>query len=545
MILEDNTIDRRLFNIELLTLKPQAIQLIGEIKSLTVFEPHSKRFEPTGLFSTDIFGVMGSNTRKTTLGYIDLKLEILHPLVYQTIVELKGTYGDILAGKAYATFDNNIKDFIPATADTGNTGYAFFMKHLPNINFKKTESEKRDVSIKFVTKYMKPEYRINKWLVLPAGLRDYAVDDNGIPSEDEINPIYRQLLMNANMVSNIKVTAETEHMLDTVRHRIQLLTLTIYKYIMTLLDGKRKFIQGVWTKRALTYGTRNVITPTIPTITDMDVDTGIGQNDTVIGVYQLAASLSPVTKNRIHSVFISKVLNANDVSANLIDPITLKSITVDLSVNKRNEWLTLEGLDGIINKLKYENVRLTPAKIDKYYVALVYDTGRNIEIIFNTTTLDETYDLKKLRPITYLELIFVAIAPVCRKYPGLLTRYPVIALGGIYASFPYLRATTVGRDVLVSVQGEPPFSTKEYPDLTADVYTSMSIHYSKLARAGGDHDGDKLSYNPLFTNESIEEVNKVLNSVENYVTPIGGIIDSVSITPINLVLQYMTGTVNG
>ena len=88
-------------------------------------------FHREGLFSTEIFGDVGSSDRFRNNGYIDLKLKILHPLVYLGIVTMSSLHSGILDGTKKAIFDKEKKDFI--LDESGETGYDFYMKHFKDV----------------------------------------------------------------------------------------------------------------------------------------------------------------------------------------------------------------------------------------------------------------------------------------------------------------------------------------------------------------------------------------------------------------------------
>jgi len=76
---------QRPFNISLLRVKDTDLPRLGLIKEMQIFGQGSS-FHPDGLFSTTIFGAVGSEYRTKMFGYIDLKYPIIHPLVYKTIM---------------------------------------------------------------------------------------------------------------------------------------------------------------------------------------------------------------------------------------------------------------------------------------------------------------------------------------------------------------------------------------------------------------------------------------------------------------------------
>ena len=105
------------------------------------------------MFSEEIFGQVGSPDRLIKFGYIDLKCNILHPLVYNNIMKLSRWYVEILASKTYAIFDEKTKTFIKSTKeDGGSTGFLFFINNLHKLNFGKSESLTQQDKIDVISK---------------------------------------------------------------------------------------------------------------------------------------------------------------------------------------------------------------------------------------------------------------------------------------------------------------------------------------------------------------------------------------------------------
>lgn len=539
-----NTENTRLFNIDILILNSNLIQMMQEIKRLNIFEQNSSNFDPEGLFSTTIFGPVGTEMRNNQFGYVNIGIDVLHPLVFENLMSLKSIYKDIAASKKYGKFDKELKDIVLCNQDDkdADTGFDFLMSVLNKIEFKDNDSNQRSFKVTFVKKYSQPEYFINKWLVLPAGLRDYTVGEDKKPSEDEVNDIYRKLITTSQVLKNTTVTSENIKLLDSVRFKIQTILVDLYEYFKTLMDGKNKFIQSKFAKRAIANGTRNVITPCLPNIMDLDAENIITGDHAICGLYQFAKGIAPVALGKIYSTFINNVLDPNTTSTVLINPKTMKSELVEIKTNKRDEWLSMEGLENVINKLGQEDIRIEPVKIDNYYLALVYDTGTDIEIIFNTDVLNETYDLTKLRPVTYAELVYISIYPIRNDFPGFITRYPVAGLGGIYPTKIYLKTTIKSRTVNLKNIG-PDGSIQimtEYPILDSEFYASLSVSNNHISRLGADFDGDMCSLNIVHTDESIEEINQILNSKEYYLTPEGDITYSNKTEPLDYILGHMS-----
>ena len=530
--------NKDLFNIDVLVLNNDNTKTLKEVKSGVIFESSSRDFKSDGLFSTDIFGPVGSKVRTTQPAYIDLVLPVLHPLVYETLISLSSKYSSIIEGKKYAVFDNNLKDFVITEDNKGNTGYEYFMQNVHKIHFEDNNSDQRRYKIELVHKYAKPEFMTTKWLVIPAGLRDYTEDENGVPSEDEINNLYRKLLGTANMLKNTNI-ANNLVLLDPIRVKLQKTVLEIFQYIKSLIDGKSKFIQSKFIKRSSKHGTRNVLTPIPQKITKLGSSDNISLNHTQVGLYQYVKAIAPITINKVQSMFIYKILNPESTTSYLIDPETLETKLVNVKPKKRDEWFTVEGMTNIMNKLGQSEIRLQPVKIDGYYLALIWDKGNEIEVVIDTNTLPDDIDKSKLRPITYLEMFYISVIDCVDKYPAFVTRYPVGAHGGIYPSKVYLKTSIEGRKVNIKF-GTFEREVKEYPILNKPMVESISAHLNKLKRLVGDFDGDMVSFVVLYTEESIREINKLIDSKEFYITTTGELVDTNADDNLDIVVSVLT-----
>ena len=170
---------------------------------------------------------------------------------------------------------------------------------------------------------------------------------------------------------------------------------------------------------------------------------------------------------------------------------------------------------------------------------MIADKGDEIFVIFDTGNLPEGITLKDLRPITYMEMAYIAVCDTLNKYIGLLTRYPVLGLGSIYPTRLYVRTTINGRKVKIHINNET-YVVNEYPVLGLKTHRAFSAHYSHLGRLDADHDGDTVSLNILYTEESLNELNKMLNDKKFYITTEGKITYSAGTTVTNLVLKHLT-----
>lgn len=473
---------KNLLNFDIIVPNKRIVELIGQVSKLNIFEfSGSQEFEPEGLFSTKVFGPIGSNVRNESFGYISLGIKVLHPLVYDYITSVNSLYTSIIQGKTKVRFENG--DFV--VDEEGRTGLYYFMQYADKLKLEDNESDQRKNKIDLIKKYGNKESMSEYLLVLPAGLRDYTIKDNNTPSEDEINNMYRTILSISNTVKNININMDDEHtdLYNTIIISLHDNFYKIYAYIKDILDGKTGLIQSKWTKRSVKYGTRNVITPSTNLVKDLRGDNFISPTDTVIGLHQYISGISPIFKRSISKI-VSEVFDAESTKAYLYDPKTYKMVLKDLSPKDKKDWVSYEGMDSLIEKFSQDDYKFLPVKIAGHYLGLVKDSGDSIELIFN-----EDIDINKnVRPITYIELFYLAVYDDRKKYPGMITRFPVDGMKSSYLTTYYLK-TTVEDRVIKFKHGYEEKTVYNYPLLNKKSFNSLSPHFIRLEGLGADHDG--------------------------------------------------------
>lgn len=477
------------FNIELLILNTDMIKSIAEVTSKDIFEQNSTTFKPDGLFSTDIFGEIGSPERLVNYGYINLTLDCIHPLIYRHLTGLKSLYKDVILGNKQAIFDKTTNDFMEVNKQEGESGLAFFLKHYDKLTPARTDSSERDELIKFIKSYKVNDIKINKYLVIPAGLRDYSKTESGKELEDEINNLYRKVLTIANTANQFKDNQDDNPFLNNIRIKLQRSINDIYDYIENILEGKEGYAAGKWAKRRLSYGTRNVLTSYPLKVKNFKDKNRPKSTDSVIGIYQYLKAVTPVTIHNVRAKFLKDIFSIESVNSFLINKKTLEREIVTLSEKTRSVWLTNDGVESVMNKLKQDTIKSSPIMIDNHYLLLIYDDGKNISVIKDINDLDPTLDKKLVRPITYVELFYLSVYDIVKDDVAYLTRYPITGVGSIYPSTVYLKVSTEGRKVIyTTVYGEK-IEIPDYVNFDKPYFNSMAVHPSHLGRLGGDFDG--------------------------------------------------------
>lgn len=532
------------FNISLLILKDQDVKNIRPVKVQDIFDGFSRNFHPDGLFSTETFGKVGEEKRNRLFSYIDIKIDILHPIIYKAICDLKALYQGIISGKEYAVFDKTTKDFIKSNPLEGETGYTFFLKHFKELVFEERASDKREFNIKMINKY-RDDCFINKIVVMPAGLRDLVIDEAGKPSEDEINKLYRKVLAYSNILHNVNSQVNSDY-LNTARYNIQLSVNEIFDYIKNMLEGKSKFIQGRWVSRKVYNSTANVITSYVPKLKSLNDDRLVSCNQTVVGLYQYLRATLPLSIKQIRDTYLNRIFPGPNTPAILVDKKTLKKTMVNVDPENYDEWMTFEGLEKTLARYGQENLRHDYLEIDNYYIGLIYKGNDNtFKFMQDIDELpeDRKDEVKNVYPITFTELLYISVFRDSKNIPCLVTRYPITGYGSVYPSYVYLKTTVISeiRKELDDNWELTDYKANEFPVYNENFYNSFSPSHTHLKRLGADFDGDRCNFTCLLTDESQEEIKKVLNSKNYYVGVNGQMNFSVNSEIIELVVASLTG----
>lgn len=477
------------FNLKLLTPTQDRLVRVPRITSTETYDGAKTKLHDQGLFSPVLFSGLGTEARDYTFGYIKLNTKIMHPLVCDWLKKIKRLHENIWNGTAYAIFDEKLGEFIETDIESGQTGYHFFTSHLDKMKFKKNKSIKRGVVVDNLEKY-RGQYFLENHLILPAGLRDLQEEQSGKITEDEINEYYRTLIRLSNSLESLPKKDSPEY--DQIRRNMQYTANQIYDYIKGLLSGKKGFLLGKWGSRKIHLASRNVAS-----IQDASAvmlgDPRAATIDTAhIGIYQAMASSKPVVTSQIRQFPpIQHAFPSTTGFAILIDPVSLKSKQVKLDDEDIQRWTTIEGIEKIIKQFEKPTFRHIPAMINGHYIGLIYRDDKKYQLLNDIDELPEGWDKKKVFPLTYLDIFYLAIHKKFRNVNVQITRYPVTGDGSIFLADMYLKTTTVGLRLKEYIDGEKTGEeVLEYPDYSNLVYLqTTSVSATKVAAAGLDFDG--------------------------------------------------------
>lgn len=543
------------FNINLLTLTPENLRLMRPVRVMDMFDGASDQFHPDGLFSTLTFGKIGDPERKQRFSYIDLKVSVIHPVIWKALGELKQLYHEILLGTTYAVYDPKSKDFERSDATRGKTGYHFFISNWHKLVFEERSSLDRKDNIKLVYKW-RDKCMVNKLVVIPAGFRDVEFDKGGRPSQDEINDFYRQALAIANNIVADKHN-DDQPLLDTVRVSLQKVFNNLYENIMERLDGKRKLVLGKVASRRIFNGTRNVLTSQYSDIRYLGGPGEATMNHSYMGIYQSAIAFLQKSIYAIRNKYLSKIVFSHREPARLINRKTLESEEVRLSSKDYNSLLTPEGIEALIHHFGVAGVssgsvsisntlQSKPFVISDHYVALIYKgEDQSFKVFFDIRDLPPEFDKARVTPITFTEFMYCSLYDTLNDLPVFITRYPITGVGSIYPSKLLLQSTLTyeaRREITVGweVDIDNKYLATRFPKPNEALYQSMAPNQARLSGLTADFDGDMGSGDGVLTDEAIDEVNDYMNSKRGYIGTDGKLIASAETDNSNLLFHNLT-----
>lgn len=501
-----------------------------EVTSPFIHESSSNTFHPQGLFSEQIFGEIASDTRLIKHGFIRLNCRVLHPTIFQNLQALKRFYTEIMSGKSFAKWDPVEHDFVRAfeNEEGADTGYTFFLKHFSDIEFLKNRSLKRNDKIDILRKY-KDRLFITKCLVLPAGIRDMK-ETEGRMEKDSINTLYSSLL---NSTRSMPPTGDNDPIYDSIHYSIQRKILEIYEYITNMIEGKTGFFQSRLGARAIASSTRNVITATSLEAESPSSPQFHRCTESKIPLFQAAKGYASLVVYHLKALFYAAVVTKDSEKIAAIDPVSKELEYIDIDSRTRDDMTTEEGIQKTIDLFRDPQYRYRPVTVrnssnnTQYWLYIVYDDKDKIYIFRNLAEFKEDFgdgfDEKKIRPLSHIEMMYIATAMAANGRSGTITRHPVTDEQSIYPSLTHVVSTNPARVVTLVTDAKTKAGPMlpEYPSIGAQVIDVLQVHPAKLKGLGGDFDGDTVSWIPIMSEEANKECADYYQTDGNFTYPNG------------------------
>lgn len=475
-------------NITILDTRTQRVKNLRTVTTLDMNEGATRVLHPEGLFSTQIFGRVGSEERDTTFGKIDFAVPIFDPTTFDILMSLKGLYLAIINEQKFARFDEIEKDFVLSDPISGDTGYDFFFRHWTKIQFTRNNSDRRNIKIQMLEKY-KEQATINHFVVLPAGLRDLETNDAGRQEENEINELYRRVIASARVL-NIGTTQGDLRPLNAPRRSLQRAVQEVWQYLFDLVGGKRGYMAVRMASRRLFDGTRNVITAMDPVRAEIGVGEPLDINHSQVGIFQTAKGTRPLTIGILRREMMKHVFEDTPESTHawLINPKDFTRVHINVGHQLKDRWTTKDGLGRVLESFREDSMRQRAIQIQGMYVGLVYETETEFKVFYDIEELPQGFDRAKVRPMNLTDFIYLNCVVEWLETFVFPTRYPVAGSGSIYPSRPSLVSTVPSRQCRMLNETWEPSETviASYPILGAVYYDSASVHMAMLVGLSAD-----------------------------------------------------------
>lgn len=216
--------------------------------------PSAKGFDEDGLWSETIFGKIGSRNRKQQFGYVNLKNNFIHPIVFRMLKATSDPVSKIMRDKGRYIAKNKMLIEDPA----GETGINFLIREFNNIDFRLFSHSDKKKECEFIENNKKIVL-INKFLITPAGDRDININD--ISKTAEINELYRSLIFQISSLSGI------EDIDKLIASNVQNQLIKITDFIRDKhLKGKKGLIRNNMMKKSMDFSSRMILSssPNIP-----------------------------------------------------------------------------------------------------------------------------------------------------------------------------------------------------------------------------------------------------------------------------------------
>ena len=220
----------------------------------TMIITKGEKFHDEGLFSEIIFGKEKTKERKTTFGYINLNVKVMHPAALSLLLKVSRNVKKFLSTEVSFSLDSAgrlIED------PKGVTGIHAFIELFPKINFKASEVGAKVIEL--LKKAYKDEVLfIDKIPVIPPAFRELTKDPKtGEIRVEEINNYYIQVLKRS---LGIKSIATSEGPLkDLLTYGIQNSIMDLDGFIRTKLSKKFGLIREQLMGKRIDFSARAVI----------------------------------------------------------------------------------------------------------------------------------------------------------------------------------------------------------------------------------------------------------------------------------------------
>ena len=481
--------------------------------------------QPTsdGLLSNDIFGLTQKD-RSGIYAYIDLGDYFLDPSCYKTLIRLDKKFSNIAKGMGSYSIDD--KGELIEDSENGHTGLKWLRQNFGKLKFKTTESNVRDVRIKYIAhNFEKGRLFINKYIVIPPYYRD--VNTSGkYTGVGQINTFYVNLIVAANALKENDDYGLS--MSDMTCGRIQETLRAIYDWFCgnnnpmitdkgTGLSRKSGLIRTSVMSYTSDYSSRLVLSAP-----ELKVES---VNDLMVNLDKSAAPLAAVVADfypfmmyHMRKFFESELLNSSTYEA--VDSSTGELIDIELE-DPMIAFNDTELDKQLRNFIHSYDTRIIPVKLPVTNSEKLYFMTFKGERWLEPKDAIEGVEPVFVRPLTWVDVIYIAAKKSTEGKKISFTRFP-------YDS--YFNTIYTGIEVSSTKETEPLYVNKEYypfyPKIRNEDIMAPSgqkfvdvMRISNLYLQGmkADYDGDTGIMKGSFFKETNEELAGFVDSKANYI----------------------------
>lgn len=479
-------------HLELSLIDPDKLVKANDLKEVTspIFFIRDNIPNPEGLLSNEIFGI-SKDERANIFAYIDLGDWFINPLCYKVWTKLDRKIRDVVYSSK--NFIINSEGLLEEN-ENGETGIKFLRKNIDKINFRVTDSNKRDRNIEFIMSN-KDKLFIRKMIVIPAYYRDINSAGGGKVGVGDINNLYSSLLIS---VRALKDSVEYGFNLSGATYgRVQDTLLAIYNNLSTgdggmKLSSKFGIVRRANMRKTTDYGSRLVISAP-----ELKVNS---YKDLRVTMEYSAVPLASICVNFLpHMVFNIRRFFENEFGgAGLYKYVDFHDDHKVKIVHVKNYQSEFSD-----DRIRKEIDKFIHGYTDRFNVIPIpNEEGIQINMGFKGKQMSaEEYAKGNAgnmpiteRDMTWVDVFYMAAVEVVKNKMILITRYPI---DSYYNQFPTkvdVASTKKTEPMVVDNVFYPHYPKIRQEDIGKNSSNSfqdtLNMANSYLGAIGGDYDGD-------------------------------------------------------
>lgn len=479
-----------------------------------------------GLLSNKIFGVTVDD-RSGIFGYIDLNGWYIDPLCYKTWSRIDKNIKSIVSREDTYSLDS--KGYI-IQDPKGSTGVDFLRKNIDKIKFKDSDSTsvRRDLKVKYLD-INRHNMFINKYPVIPPFYRDSNTGNNKkVIGVNEINHLYQQIIIISNSLSKSQ-----EYGFDLsgpTALRLQESLVSIYDWFCGTnnknlqqvntagISGKMGVLRRASMSKTSDYAARLVITAPELKVDNPNEMMATFEH-TELPLSAAIACFQPFVQFNVRRFFENEFLGKNQYTVYDKNVKELQLTPKDPLITFSDERIKKE-MDQFIHG--YTN-RFIPIEVpveenkNTYYMTF---KGMNEQYSPDATTHDIPENIYR-RPLTWLDVLYVATVEATKDKMILITRYPVDTRTNEISTKCVITSTKDTEPMYYNntyYKYYPKITIKDIGTNTSNMFIdTLSMSNLYLDGLGGDYDGDTICVRGVFTDEANEELKNFVKEKKNFI----------------------------